>query len=84
MDDPLEPQQQNRPPHEQGESSENGGVALPLGILTTIAGVITWFTVGVVEDGVMMTPGGCAGRMVTEVATCSVKPLASVAIAVTG
>ena len=44
MDDPLEPQQQNRPPHEQGESSENGGVALPLGILTTIAGVITWFT----------------------------------------
>ena len=32
-------------------------------------------------DAVMMTPGGCCGRIVTIVATVSVKPLESVAVA---
>jgi hypothetical protein len=45
--------------------------------------VNTWLRVGVVVDGVTITPGGCAGRIVTEVETCSVNPLASVALAVT-
>ena len=34
-------------------------------------------------DAVMITPGGWPGRMVIEVDTCSVKPLASIAVAVT-
>ena len=44
MEDQLPPVPENRPPQEDGESSETGGVALPLGIRTTLAGVITWFT----------------------------------------
>ena len=37
--------------------------------------------VGAVVDGVTMTDGGWAGRTVSAVDTCSVKPLASVATA---
>lgn len=44
MEDQLPPERQDSPPLKDGEPSETGGVALPLGILTTLAGVITWFT----------------------------------------
>ena len=44
MAEPLPPERQNRPPQQHAEASETGGVALPLGILTTVAGVITWLT----------------------------------------
>ena len=44
MAEQLPPERQNRPPHQDAESSETGGFALPLGILTTLAGAITWFT----------------------------------------
>ena len=40
-------------------------------------------TLGLGFDALIVTAGGCAGRIVTDVPTCSEKPLASEAVALT-
>ncbi len=51
--------------------------------VTVTVSVKIWLMFGVGSDAVMTTPGGWAGRIVTDVETVSVNPLASVAVALT-
>ena len=51
--------------------------------VTVAVKITSSLTTGLLFDARTVTPGGCDGRIVTTVATVSVKPLASVAVALT-